>query len=192
MSPAPTRRRDRTWAVVTMVVTVVLAAGTISIALRGGPSAIEPAGQPPSPPRPGGTPPQAQLVRFETSAAAAHPAATGVAALLERHFTAINSRDYDAWVGTVTAERAADQPRSGWLAAYRSTWDDEIVIREIAGGGDRHSVVLTFTSVQDPADAPADLPVGRICWTSTWPIRTAGTDARIDTPSAGATTKRAC
>ena len=54
-----------------------------------------------------------------------------VLALLNRHFTAINRRDFDMWTTTVTAARASDQSENHWQQAYRSTVDSDVVVTAI-------------------------------------------------------------
>ncbi len=131
------------------------------------------------------------LVRV-TSTAASHPYAASVAALLHRHFTAINQRDYASWSATVVAQRASDQSQSAWLKSYRSTTDESVVVTSISAGSTELTVGLSFTSIQDPVDAPADLPVTRICWEAQWPVVDISNGGRIRAAAKGSTTKRAC
>jgi hypothetical protein len=110
-----------------------------------------------------------------TPHASAHPAAEQVRGLLQRHFEAINSHDYDAWT-----PRAGTAPREEWLEGYRTTQDDSVVVSDIRSVGPQDvSVELTFVSNQDPADAPADLPVAHICWYTELPIDNINGDGRI-------------
>lgn len=135
--------------------------------------------------------PSAGLVEVSSSAAR-HPYAASVAALLDRHFSAINDRDYSGWASTVVTRRANDQPAVDWQRAYRSTTDDSIVVDSISGDSDDLTVDLSFVSYQDPTDAPPDLAVTQICWRSEWPISDITTGGRIDIPVSGSTTKWAC
>ncbi|WP_224401693.1 hypothetical protein [Pseudonocardia sp. ICBG1034] len=191
----------RLWGAVGVVALVVLLAGVASVLLRGIPelrSATGPttgsgsttAASPsvtaePAVPAAGG------LVSIDT-AAAGHPESAAVVDVLNRHFEAINQGDHATWTGTVTARRAADQPDSRWRADYRSTTDSDVVVTGLASSASGVAVGLRFVSTQDPADAPADLPVGRICWASTWPLTDDGSGLRIDVPARGSTSMSAC
>ena len=131
------------------------------------------------------------LVRLDPSVS--HPAALAVLTLLDRHFSAINARDYAAWTETVVPQRAAHQPMSTWRSAYRSTQDQNVEVLSItASAPDSVNVALSFMSTQDPADAPADLQAARICWQSTWPIVDLSGGGRIATPARGSTTDAVC
>lgn len=122
--------------------------------------------------------------------AATHPRAGEVVRLIDKHFAAINARDYDAWRTTVVAKRAADQPESTWLANYRSTTDEAVAISAISDAGSGQlAVTLTFVSNQDLADAPPSLRVPRICWSSTWPVTS---DGQLAVPPLGSTSKKEC
>ncbi len=126
-------------------------------------------------------------------AVGAAPQARTVLALVDRHFSAINDRDYTSWSTTVVARRAADQPVEEWARAYRTTQERSVQIRSItAAGPDRVLVELSFVSTQAVSDAPPDLAVPQICWSSTWPVVDVGSGGRIDTPTRGSTTKSAC
>lgn len=132
------------------------------------------------------------LVTLE-AAAAQNPGAPAVQALVERYFTAINGRDYDSWSTTVVPRRAQQQPRSGWMTAYRSTVDSDVDISTIASTGpDSVAIGISFVSTQDVADAPPTLQAPRICWESTWPVVGLAQGGRIDAPPRGSTSSRAC
>ncbi|WP_245865893.1 hypothetical protein [Prauserella marina] len=126
--------------------------------------------------------------------AAAHPRAGAVKALLQAHFDAINARDYDAWASTVVAERMQAQPRQEWLTNYRSTRDGSIVVYRIELAPEqRLSVLVGFTSTQELADAPADLPEECVRWQLTFPMVMEGSRWKIDTaPSGSLPEKSAC
>lgn len=128
-----------------------------------------------------------------SSSASQHQYAATVQNLLERHFSAINTRDFDAWSTTVEPRRAAEQSSSSWSREYRSTRDSNVQVTSITTGDtDRVTVGLTFVSDQDPVDAPADLPVSRICWTSRWPVSSIASGGRIGIPPPRTTSRRAC
>jgi len=148
----------------------------------------EPSAQQPTPP----SAPAAGVVQLMDSAAD-RPAAGAVLALLDRHFTAINNRDYDAWSTTVVSRRARQQPRDAWAEDYRSTRDSDVRVTAIDDTGpDAVTVELTFVSEQDVADAPANLPAERICWRSRWPVVDVSSGGRLDTPPKGSTTGQVC
>jgi hypothetical protein len=132
------------------------------------------------------------LVRLD-GPAGSHPEVSRVVDLLERHFAAINARDYEGWANTVTSRRAVDQSPDRWAQSYRSTRDSAVVISSIREtGADSLVIMLSFVSEQDVADTPKDLPAKRICWQSTWPVVALASGPRIDIPARGSTTKQAC
>jgi hypothetical protein len=107
-----------------------------------------------------------------TTDAVAHPLYVTVEKLLQQYFNAINAKDYEAWSATVTAGRRKDQPEKDWRHNFKSSRDGSIVVYRIetAAGGDTARVLLHFTSTQDPADAPPNLPVDCIEWNVVWPF----------------------
>lgn len=122
--------------------------------------------------------------------AATHPRAADVVQLIDRHFSAINAGDYDAWRTTVVAKRAADQPEGTWRTDYQSTVDEAVEISGISDAGSGGlAVTLTFISNQDLSDAPPSLRVPRICWSSTWPVTS---DSKLAVPPPGSSSKRDC
>lgn len=148
-----------------------LSAGTA----EGGPRAVDPttttmAGPPPGP----GT------VNLSQDATA-HPRADSVRSLLQRHFDAINHRDYAAWASTVVARRSREMPESKWQDEYASTADGTILVHRIEPSPEGAVVLISFTSTQDPAQAPASLP-GSTCtnWWVSYRIVTERGQPRID------------
>lgn len=186
--------------VVVAVVGVVLllarpATGTVPVA--GAPSSASSA--PSIPPVPAtssgtssGTSPRSTALVTVGGAAASDPAAPAIVDALDRHFSAINARDFAAWSQTVTQRRASSVSAATWRANYSSTQDSSVQLDAVRTAGARAEVTLSFVSDQDPSDAPADLPAGRICWASTWPAVRTGGRWVFDTPPSGSTTKRAC
>ena len=127
--------------------------------------------------------------------AAAHPSGEAVRAQLQRHYDAINARDYEAWRATVVPERSDKLPEPDWQEAYVSTRDGTIRIDRIdtAGPSDGTAELLVrvrFVSTQDVRYAPPDLQVPRICWRSTLPMR--GAPPLIDLTGGGSSTREAC
>jgi hypothetical protein len=137
--------------------------------------------------------------RVELSAdAAVHPAADVVREQLQRHYDAINARDYAGWRATVVQQRSDGLPEPAWQEAYASTTDGTIRIDRIdkaqgasPDGGDAGLLVrVRFVSTQNVEDAPADLPAPRICWRSTLPMR--GLPPLIDMTGGGSSAREAC
>jgi hypothetical protein len=104
--------------------------------------------------------------------AVAHPLYLTVEKLLRQYFNAINAKDYAAWSAVVTAGRRRDQPEKDWRHSFKSSRDGNIIVYRIetAASGDTARVLLHFTSTQDPADAPPNLPVDCIEWNVVWPF----------------------
>lgn len=122
-----------------------------------------------------------------TPDATVHPLYQTVRGLLQRYFDAINERDYVAWQSTVISERVERQPEEKWRADYKSTEDGSIVIFRIEQGDeDTARVLMTFTSVQDPADAPQELPVECIHWNVVFPLILEEDDWKLDASPASA------
>lgn len=137
----------------------------------------------------GATP--AVLVRLDADATSSS-SGSDVLALLDRHFTAINTRDFDLWTTTVTAARASSQSADHWQHVYRSTVDSNVVVTAIQPTVNGLLMTIEFQSDQSTVDAPADLPVTQICWSSRWPLEGDNGSLRIGTPAKGATAKRQC
>jgi hypothetical protein len=132
-------------------------------------------------------PPVVQL----TDDAARHPRGETVRRLLQTHFDAINGRNYARWKTTVTRERIRDKPRESWLADYRSTRDGSILVHRIERAlGGRLSVLVAFTSTQDVADAPPQLPAGCIRWRLRLPVVTENGQWKIGPVPGGAAPER--
>jgi hypothetical protein len=135
------------------------------------------------------------LVQMDPAAVTRVPVETQqvVLDLLDRHFAAINTGDYSMWAGTVVPRRAQDQPVGTWTDAYATTYDEAVTVMSLdPTGPDSVLVGLSFVSNQSATDAPADLPVTRICWQTRWPVVGVSTGAQLGTPPSGTTTRRAC
>lgn len=112
----------------------------------------------------GGAPPGSSTVRL-TPDAASHPEQASVRHVLQEYFDAINDGDYQHWARTVTEERVASKPESVWRQEYASTTDGSAVVYRISSAGTgRLRILLAFTSVQDPDDAPQDFARRCIRW----------------------------
>jgi hypothetical protein len=122
-----------------------------------------------------------------TPDATGHPMYDTVRELLQRYFDAINTKDYAAWQDTVIPERVARQPEDKWLADYRTTRDGNIVIYRIeVAEDDSVRALMTFTSTQDPNDAPQELPEACINWNVVFPLIQQDGAWRIDSSPASA------
>lgn len=122
---------------------------------------------------------------------ATHPAREAVRVQLQRHFDAMNNRDYEAWRGTVVPERSEGLGPAAFEQAYGSTRDGTIRIDRIDEGPDGSLLVrVRFVSTQDLADAPPDMRAERICWRSTLPM--AGSPPRIAMTRGGSSVATAC
>ena len=167
---------------------LVMAGGVTAVAARGGGGLHPYAGPEPVPATGAGT------TEVELSADAGdHPAADVVREQLQRHYDAINARDYAGWRATVVPQRADALPEDAWRAAYSTTQDGSVRIDRIDGADDPDAGLLVrvrFVSTQATEDAPADVRSPRICWRSTLPMR--GLPPRIDVTGDGNSTASAC
>ena len=102
---------------------------------------------------PAGEEPGPRAVQLAADARA-DPGSPAIQTLLQRHFDAINNRDFDAWQSTVTRQRAATFPEQLWLDQYRSTTDGSILVHRIEPTTTGSVVLISFTSVQERELAP--------------------------------------
>ncbi len=125
--------------------------------------------------------------------AALHPDADRIRNVLQKYFDAINAGDYQLWRGAVIPQWARDLGESAWHAQYRSTLDGSIVVHRLeprAGGG--LLALTSFTSLQNPADAPPELPVRCLRWWVSYPLIGAGDQLRLGPSSPSANLRVAC
>lgn len=118
-------------------------------------------------------------VRFAADAAE-HPDRDVVQDLLQDHFDAINFGDYAGWASTVVAERTAGTSEKAWREQYATTLDGSVIVHRIEprpGGG--LTVLLSFTSVQDPVDAPEDAPYRCLRWHVSYALVTEANELRL-------------
>jgi len=124
---------------------------------------------------------------------ALHPDADRIRKTLQKYFDAINAGNYQLWRSTVIPQVARDLGESAWHGQYRSTLDGSIVVHRLeprAGGG---LVALTsFTSVQNPADAPPELRVRCLRWWVSYPLIGEGDQLRLGPSSPSANLRVAC
>jgi hypothetical protein len=125
--------------------------------------------------------------------AKAHPDQDAVRILLQHYFDAINQQDYRVWTSTVVEERREAQPEQVWRDAYRTTRDGSIYVQRILPSGRTGLIVLlSFTSTQSPAQAPADLRAGCIHWQVAYPVTLEQGQARLDTGLPGSSSRAIC
>jgi uncharacterized RDD family membrane protein YckC len=113
------------------------------------------------------------------TAAQSEPEEQDVADLLDRYFTAINTRNYSGYTATQAADIRADMDESQFQDGYASTTDSDATLVDIVdtpNGG--RGAQLTFTSNQDAADGPD----GQSCtdWTLTYALVTEGGSWKLD------------
>lgn len=121
--------------------------------------------------------------------AAAHPRAAEIRDLVQRSFDARNARDYTAWTATISAATTA---RAAFDRETRTTRTGTVLLRRIdpVGGGD--VVVPTgLVTTQDPADAPPDVRVPRLCWQVSLVV-VPGSPSRLTEPRAASTLRTPC
>ena len=141
----------------------------------------------PRPPEPG----PATVVLVED--VALHPEADRIRKVLQKYFDAINAGDYPLWRSAVIPQWARDVGESAWHSQFRSTLDGSIVVHRLeprVGGG--LLVLTSFTSVQNPADAPRELPVRCLRWWVSYPLIGEGDQLRLAPNSPSADLRVAC
>jgi hypothetical protein len=155
----PVRRRRRWWLLPVLAVLVVALGGGVGFGLRE--LAARANGDVPSTSGPSpttattsrGDEPGSPVVQLAPDVAA-DPRSEEIRQLLQRHFDAINSRDFDDWQTTVTRRRAAEYPKSQWQFEYQSTRDGSILVHRVEPVQGGSVVLLSFTSMQEPHLAP--------------------------------------
>ncbi|GAA2776932.1 hypothetical protein [Saccharopolyspora taberi] len=184
MSTSPTRSTGRPW----LKWGVPLAAVVVALAALGGLVARTPAGRP-TPDATSELAPQSlradegggQVLVDLSPDATAHPDQSTVRYLLERHFNAINFKQYDVWKETVVPARQQEKPKKLWEREYQSTDDRDIRVHRIEPGPDSSlRVMLTFTSTQDPASSP-DSRSRCLKWNVVYPLVPDSGGLRLDT-----------
>lgn len=107
----------------------------------------------------------APLTVAVSAQAAGHPDAAAIRELVRRHFVAINTRDYQLWVDTVTPEQSAALTADEWAAAYATTVDSDVAVLAIDGN---RWVTMSFRSEQAPEKSP-DGTSTCLLWRTTQP-----------------------
>lgn len=179
----------RSAALIAALLGVVLVAG-LAVAWLGGGRAVS--AVPPlraAPPVPASGVGSAEVLL--SADARTHPAAELVRAQLQRHYEAINAKDYAGWAATVVPERSAVLAEPAWLQDYGSTRDGTIRIDRIDDiEGARVLVRVRFVSTQDVDDAPQAVPARRICWRSSLPM--SGVPPVIERTGSGSSVAVSC
>lgn len=178
---------------------VLAAAAGVGAALRQPPGAAAAGGLSAAPtmPAPTTTPapeeqPGARTVTFSADTAD-HPDSDAVRALLQGYFDAVSLGDYRRWTTTVVGDRAEATPEYAWREQYGSTTNGSVVVHRLEprpGGG--LLVLLSFTSVQDPADAPGDAPFRCLRWRVSYPVLTESGQLRLGKDDPDISLKEPC
>lgn len=181
--PAPAGRSRR---VLPGLIAVVALAGLVAAALIvvrnsgsqpvGRPGVAAPAGtvsaaSTPPPTTPTGSPAPAGTLQVQLADALRDNLyADQVVTLFSRYFNAINHRDYQLWLTTLSVDHQPD-PRDKFLRDFASTSDENVRIVDIANAGDSGLLVsLSFRSHQAPSLAPTDAPYDCLDWQIQYPV----------------------
>jgi hypothetical protein len=131
---------------------------TGAVSPAGSASATVPASPPPSSAPPSTAPPStAPPTASAASTVAIGPAVAGqasaarVAAFLLRYFTAINHRDYSAYVSLFDSQSQPEPTRSHFLNGYRSTTDSLATLVGLSPTSAGLAATVAFESHQKPA-----------------------------------------
>ncbi|WP_284746536.1 hypothetical protein [Amycolatopsis sp. RTGN1] len=185
-TPAPSSRQRWLVPVVAVVLSVTVGGGLLAREIYRRPD------QPADETTASSTPPSsassgapAGVVQM-TDDAKAHPQSGAVRELLETYFSAINDKNYQRWLTTVSGDRAAQQPFGTWNLGVQSTTDsDALVYRIERGASTSLRVLVGFTSRQDLEDAPKDLREKCIKWRLVLPVIVEKSALKIDTVGPG-------
>src|SRR5690349_5627961 len=111
-----------------------------------------------------------------------HPDRTSVQRVLQEYFDAINSLDFAAWRGVVSARRVSVTSEAGWIAAYETTRDGGMVVQRVESDvvGRRLRVLISFVSTQDVAKAPPALAEACIRWRVVYVLVWEGGELKVD------------
>ncbi|MEV6647003.1 hypothetical protein [Amycolatopsis sp. NPDC051371] len=187
-TPAPSSRQRWLVPVVAVVLSVTVGGGLLAreIYRRPDQPADETAVSTSAPSSASSGAPAAAGVVLMTEDAHAHPQADAVRELLHKYFEAINNKDYQQWLTTVSSDRAAQQPPAAWKAGVKSTTDtDALVYRIERGASASLRVLVGFTSVQQKVDAPDFFKEPCIKWRLVLPVIAERGGLRIDTVDNG-------
>ncbi|MFD1147217.1 hypothetical protein [Saccharothrix hoggarensis] len=178
---------------VLLPVVLVVAAATAGVGVLAREAYHRPAGAPneqialpsSSSPVPPGDQPGSGDVQLSIDASQ-HPDGARVREVLQQFFDAINSHDYEQWTKTVTAHRVSQTPKFRWLSDYESSRDGTILVHRVETVTQgRLRVLMTFTSTQDVAKAPAELQADCIHWRVVYPVQEERGALRVDLGAEG-------
>jgi hypothetical protein len=123
---------------------------------------------------------------------AADPATAGVVRLLTAYFGAINARDFNTARGTLVDRPALPQTAAEFRRQYRSTRDSDVHLLGLEPDGTGgYLASVTFTSRQDPADAP-DGVSPCLNWSMSYPLVRVDGTLRIDVVRRSNVNRRPC
>jgi hypothetical protein len=171
-APAPSSRQRWLVPVVVVVLSVTVGSGLLAREVYRSPDrpAADTSASAVSSSAISGEPAAAGAVRM-TDDARVHPQAGAVRKLLETYFDAINTKQYQQWVSTVSSQRAAQQPIGVWRAGIRTTKDSDVLVYRIErGAGSSLRVLVGFRSEQNVDDAPPFFREPCIRWRLVLPI----------------------
>jgi hypothetical protein len=119
----------------------------------GSASATVPASPPPSSAPPSSAPPTASAASTVAigPAVAGQAGAAQVVTFLMRYFTAINHRDYSAYVSLFDSQSQPEPTRSAFLHGYRSTTDSQARLVGLSPTSAGLAATVAFESHQPPA-----------------------------------------
>lgn len=123
--------------------------------------------------------------------AAAYPQSGAVRDLVQRWTDARNAGDLTAYRATLVPEARVDA--ASFAATSRTQRVGSVVIRRIdpVAGGEL-VVPLGYVTTQDPAVAPPDVRVPRLCWQVSAVVETHGGEPRLVDPRPGSQLRTPC
>lgn len=123
-------------------------------------------------------------------AAAIHPESAVVRDLLQRWTDARNAGDLAAYRATLVPDA---RPDPAFADTARTQRVGSVVVRRIdpVAGGEL-VVPLGYVTTQDPAVAPPDVRVPRLCWQISAVVATTGGQPRLVEPRAGSQLRSPC
>jgi hypothetical protein len=125
-----------------------------------------------------------------SASAAAHPRSAAVRDLLQRWVDARNTGDLAAYRATLAPGTRIDP---AFAETARTQRVGSVVVRRIdpVAGGEL-VVPLGYVTTQDPAVAPADVRVPRLCWQVSAVIAQDGDEPRLVDPRPGSQLRTPC
>ncbi|NMO92352.1 hypothetical protein [Actinomycetospora sp. TBRC 11914] len=129
----------------------------------------------------------------ESPSAATSPRAAEIRDLVQRQVDARNNGDYGAWVATSSATSSASVSSAQFADRNRTVKVGSVILRRIDPVGDGEYVVpMGMITTQDPAAAPPDVRVPRLCWQVSMSVVTERGTLRLVDPSAGSSLRTPC